>query len=76
MMSFTGVVAPAGTPAAVVDRLNTAINESLKSPDISAALGKLAVETKPAPAAALAAFLARERATWGGVIRAAGLAAK
>jgi tripartite-type tricarboxylate transporter receptor subunit TctC len=75
-VSFTGVVAPAGTPAAVLEKLNAAINDSLKSPEIAAALGKLAVETQPAPAAAFAAFLARERATWGAVIRSAGLAAK
>ena len=75
-VSFTGVVAPAGTPQAVVAKLNAAINESLKSPEIDAALSKLAVETKPASAAEFAVFLTRERAKWGAVIRSAGLAAK
>ena len=31
-VSFTGVVAPAGTPAAIVNRLNATINETLKIP--------------------------------------------
>src|SRR5260370_30390766 len=30
-VSFTAVVAPAGTPAAIVNKLNAAINESLRS---------------------------------------------
>ena len=32
-LTFTGVVAPAGTPAAIVNKLNAAINESLKAPE-------------------------------------------
>jgi tripartite-type tricarboxylate transporter receptor subunit TctC len=75
-VSFTGVVAPGGTPRAVVERLNSAINDSIASPEISSALVKLAVESRPASAADFAAFLARERDKWGAVIRSAGLAAK
>jgi tripartite-type tricarboxylate transporter receptor subunit TctC len=75
-VSFTGVVAPAGTPQPVVDRLNGAIVETLKSPEIRDVLVKLAVDTRPATAAEFGRFLARERATWGAVIRSAGLAAK
>ena len=45
-VSFTAVVAPAGTPAAIVARLNAAINESLKSPEIGATLTKLSVDAR------------------------------
>jgi tripartite-type tricarboxylate transporter receptor subunit TctC len=75
-VSFTGVVAPAGTPQAVLDRLNAAILETLKVPEIHEVLVKLAVETRPGTAADFGRFLARERTTWGAVIRGAGLAAK
>ena len=75
-VSFTGVVAPGGTPRAVVERLNSAINESITSSEISSALVKLAVESRPASAADFSAFLKRERDKWGVVIRSAGLAAK
>jgi tripartite-type tricarboxylate transporter receptor subunit TctC len=75
-VSFTGVVAPGGTPRAVVERLNSAINDSITSPEISSALVKLAVEIRPASAADFSAFLARERDKWGAVIRSAGLAAR
>ena len=54
------MVAPAGTPAAV-QRLNAAINESLKSPEVAAALVKLNVDAKPATPEEFAAFVARER---------------
>ena len=39
-VSFTAVVAPAGTPAAIVNKLNAAINESLKSPEDGAHAGQ------------------------------------
>jgi len=75
-VSFTGVVAPAGAPQPVLDRLNRAILETLKLPEIDDVLVKLAVETRPGSATDFGQFLARERATWGAVIRGAGLAAK
>src|SRR5882757_8694746 len=37
VLTYVGVVAPAGTPAAIVDRLNAAINESLATPEVAAA---------------------------------------
>ena len=74
-VSFTGLVAPAGTPAEIVTRLNAAANESLASPDVRATLTKLAVEPRPGSPEDFAAFLARERDKWGAVIKAAGVAA-
>ncbi len=72
-VSFTGVVAPAATPAAIVNRLNAAINESLRSSEVAAALVKLNVEAKIATPAEFAAFVARERAKWAVVVKAAGV---
>jgi tripartite-type tricarboxylate transporter receptor subunit TctC len=72
-VSFTAVVAPAGTPASIVNRLNTVINESLKSPEVAAALVKLSVEAKPATPEEFATFVARERAKWATVVKTAGV---
>jgi tripartite-type tricarboxylate transporter receptor subunit TctC len=72
-VSFTGVVGRAGIPAAIVGKLNAAINESLKSPDVAATLAKLAVEVKTETPGAFAAFLAQEMTTMAPVIKAAGL---
>ena len=60
--SFTGVVAPAGTPAAIVNRLNAAINECLKLPEVQATLTKLSVDARIGSAADFSAFLGSERA--------------
>jgi tripartite-type tricarboxylate transporter receptor subunit TctC len=72
-VSFTGVVAPAATPGAIIARLNFAINESIKSAEIEAALTKLAVEPRIGSPEDFAAFLAQERERWSAVIKAAGV---
>jgi tripartite-type tricarboxylate transporter receptor subunit TctC len=43
--TFYGFMAPAGTPKAIVDRLNKEINAVLQSPDIQARISKNAAET-------------------------------
>jgi tripartite-type tricarboxylate transporter receptor subunit TctC len=43
--TFYGFMAPAGTPKAIVDRLNKEINAVLQSPDIQARIAKNAAET-------------------------------
>src|SRR5262249_42905217 len=45
-VSFTGVVAPTGTPDAIVNRLNADINASLQSPEVASALVRLGVDAK------------------------------
>jgi tripartite-type tricarboxylate transporter receptor subunit TctC len=74
-VSFTGVVAPAATPSAIVNRLNGAINEAVKSAEIEAAFVRLAVEPRPGSPADFAAFLSRERDKWGALIKVAGIKA-
>jgi tripartite-type tricarboxylate transporter receptor subunit TctC len=71
--SFTGVVGPAGIPGNIVTRLNTAINESLRSPQVAATLAKLAVDAKEEPPEKFGAFLAAELANMAPVVKAAGL---
>ena len=72
----TAVVAPPGTAAATVAKLNAAINESLKSPEIGATLTKLNVDAKTSSPEEFAAFLARERDKWTTVIKTAGVQAE
>jgi tripartite-type tricarboxylate transporter receptor subunit TctC len=70
-LSFTGLVAPAGTPAEIVARLNAAANDSLKSPDVHTALTRLAVEPRPGTPADFATFVGRETEKWRAVVQAA-----
>ncbi len=70
-VSFTGTVAPAGVSPAIIAKLNAAINDSLKSPEVTATLAKLSVDIKAGTPAEFGAFLAKEREKWQGVAKAA-----
>ena len=72
-VSFTGVVAPAGTPAPVVARLNAVINDTLKSPEIAATLVKLAVDAKSETSGEFTAFLVKELERLAPVVKSAGI---
>lgn len=77
VLSFwTGIVAPAGTPADIVGKLNGAINASLKSPPIQASLAKFNVEPNITTPQEFGAFIAAETAKWGGIIKATGIKAE
>ena len=72
-LTFIGVVAPAATPPAIVGKLNAAINQSLKSPEVVAALAKLSAEVRPASPQEFGAFLVGERKKWDEVVRLSGI---
>jgi tripartite-type tricarboxylate transporter receptor subunit TctC len=75
-LTFTGVMAPAGTPAPIVNRLNAAINEALKNPDTVAALGKLGAEVRTGSPQEFGAFIATERDKWVDVVTRTGIKAE
>jgi tripartite-type tricarboxylate transporter receptor subunit TctC len=75
-LTFTGMMAPAGTPAPVVNKLNAAINECLKSPELVAALAKLGAEVWPGSPEEFGAFLAKERDKWVDVVTRTGIKAE
>lgn len=53
---FWGVFAPAKTPAAIVQRLSSDLQQVLSIPDVSAAFDRLGVELAPQPAAEFGDF--------------------
>jgi tripartite-type tricarboxylate transporter receptor subunit TctC len=73
MVTWNGLVAPAGTPDAIVARLNASINDALKSPAIAATLAKFSSEPLGGSPAGFAAFVAAESRKWSDVIRLAGV---
>jgi tripartite-type tricarboxylate transporter receptor subunit TctC len=75
-LTFTGVMAPAGTPAHIVNKLNAAINESLKGADMVASLGKLGAEVRTGSPDEFGAFLAKERDKWVDVVTRTGIKAE
>jgi tripartite-type tricarboxylate transporter receptor subunit TctC len=68
-----GVVAPAATPAAIVDKLNATINQELHSAEVRKTLATMGAERGSGSPQEFAAFLAAERSKWETVIRAAGI---
>jgi tripartite-type tricarboxylate transporter receptor subunit TctC len=70
---WTGLWAPAGTPAAVIEKLNTATNTALRSAEMKAALDKLGVEPIIGTPQDFAAFIAAERPKWAKIVEASGV---
>ena len=64
-----GVVAPAGTPAAVVARLNAAINQALQSPEVAQQLASEGAVPLPGTPQAFGDLIAREIPRWREVVR-------
>ncbi|MBK8065971.1 MAG: tripartite tricarboxylate transporter substrate binding protein [Betaproteobacteria bacterium] len=67
--SWYGIVAPAGTPAEVVNRLNADIQRMLKTPEMRAQLLSLGATPLGGTAAEFSAHLKSENARWAEVIR-------
>jgi tripartite-type tricarboxylate transporter receptor subunit TctC len=70
--SFFGVAAPADTPPHVIEQLNSAINQSLRSPDVQASLLKVGVRPAGGTPREFEEFVETEMRKWSAVIRAAG----
>jgi len=68
---LTGIVAPAGTPAPIVAKLNGVINETLKAADITELLAKFGSTARIGSPQEFSTFLAGETRRWGDVAKAA-----
>jgi tripartite-type tricarboxylate transporter receptor subunit TctC len=71
--AFAGLGAPAGTPRAVIDRLNTGVGKALADAKLSAKILDLGGVPMPMTPAEFGALLAEETGKWGKVIRAANI---
>jgi tripartite-type tricarboxylate transporter receptor subunit TctC len=69
---WLGIVAPAGTPKPIVDRLNAAINQTIARPDIAAAWEKQGSTPMTMTPAEFDAFLRRDIEKWAQVAKFAG----
>ena len=72
---WIGVLAPAGTPKPIVERLNTEIVKIVTSPDVKARFAKQGVEVAPTTPDNFNAFLRSEVDRWGKVVQEAGIKA-
>lgn len=70
-----GIVAPAGTPRPVIDKLNAALNTALASDEVKKKLAVEGAETMPVSPDAYAKDIADEESKWSEIIRKAGVKA-
>ena len=70
--SWTGVLAPAGTPASIVSKLNAAVNDALRSPEISANFARFSAQAKVGSPQDFAAFIAVEAPKWAALVKDSG----
>jgi tripartite-type tricarboxylate transporter receptor subunit TctC len=70
-VTWFALMAPKGTPVAIVAKLNAAVTEILKEPDIQAQFAKLGVQPAPMSIPETAKFIDEERVRWGDIITSA-----
>jgi tripartite-type tricarboxylate transporter receptor subunit TctC len=70
---WLGVVAPAGTPAEIVARLNAALRESLKDASARARLDALGADIAIGTPQEFGKLLTEEYALWAGIVKAANI---
>ncbi|WP_431283374.1 Bug family tripartite tricarboxylate transporter substrate binding protein [Humitalea sp. 24SJ18S-53] len=71
--SWQGVMAPAGTPDAIVARLGAAIRAAVNDPAVADRLRAIGLTPLPGDSASFAALIQSETAIWGTLIRELGL---
>jgi len=68
-----GVLAPAGTPRLVIDKLNSEVTKALVSPEVRERLLAQGAEPSPSSPEAFASFMQEEMAKWAPVVKQAGV---
>jgi tripartite-type tricarboxylate transporter receptor subunit TctC len=71
--SWTGIVAPPGTPRAIVDKLNAEINVGLKTPLMRERFKQLGAIANPGTPEDFAAFIAKEQPKWVNMVKLSGV---
>jgi tripartite-type tricarboxylate transporter receptor subunit TctC len=71
--SWQGVLAPAGTPAAIVNKLNAELRRILALPAIRAQLAEQGTEARADTPAALGNFIRKEIVRWAKVAKQSGV---
>jgi tripartite-type tricarboxylate transporter receptor subunit TctC len=70
---WQGVVAPAGTPPAVISRLHAEIVKSLADPDLQKRIAAVGARPVGGTPEELSAFIKKDLATWSAVVKATGI---
>ena len=70
---YYGLVAPAGTPRPVIDRLNKALRDALASDEVKRQLGNDGTDITPGTPEDYAALIDKDEKKWAGLVKASGV---
>ena len=70
---WLALLAPAGTPPEIVNRLNTEVARLMNSPETRKALFDAGVEPTPSTPQAMSDYMVQELARWGKVVKDTGV---
>lgn len=73
VVSWFGILAPAGTPPAIVNFLNAEIVKAMQSPEVRTVMAGLGAEAITNTPQEFAAYISAERAKWAEVVQKAGI---
>lgn len=73
VLGWFGYFAPKGTPAAIVNRFNAAVNKAMKNPEIEKQIVRLGLDAAPGTPAEFAQLWQKDYERLGGIIRDLGL---
>ena len=76
VQSWFGLAAPAGTPRAVIAKVNQALGQVLAAPDVRQRLAELAATPEPGTPEQMRGFAASEMQRWREVVKASGATAQ
>ena len=76
IVEFLGWYAPAGTPAELISRLNGAVTEAMKTPEMVAVLDKIGLQPLALTPADFARLVRAEHDRWAGLVKATGFKAE
>ena len=71
--SWVGLLAPAGTPPAVITRLNTELNAVLADPAVRERLAVLGIDPTPGSPEQFRQQMQKDLAAYGPIVKAAGI---
>ena len=73
VMNWYGIIAPKGTPAALVERLSRQIAAAMRSPEVGKRLAADSSEAVGSSPAEFAAHIRAEKARWGPIVKQTGM---
>jgi tripartite-type tricarboxylate transporter receptor subunit TctC len=72
VVTWQGILAPAGTPTPIIDRLNAVLLAALRTPEVGESLARQGFDLRGGTPDAFAHLISTESARWPGIVRLAG----